>query len=101
MRTWLRLSHRERCGRCGQNLPEGTSAQEILLHGVKRKHYRGECCAGAAPPDLPALPVLEPGHDEAFFQRLSMLGPARTRGALREMAQTVAAEAPEWMPYRD
>lgn len=78
----------ERCGACGASISEGTAALEIVLHGVKRKRYRGECCAGAAPPSLPASPVLERGRDEAFFARLAALKPS-TRGEFRALVQRV------------
>ena len=93
MRSWVFVPVVERCGMCGELIPEGSAAQEILLHGVKRKRYRGECCAGAAPPNLPASPVhrsLAP----LDLSRLDALMPNRTRGALKSMAR-------EYLPHPD
>ena len=73
-------------------IPQGCAAQQIVLHGLSRKLYRGECCAGAAPPNLPAqieravLPKLD-------LSRLSALGPqTRTRGVLKTLAR-------EYLPH--
>ena len=91
MRTWVTVPLAERCGQCGAEIPMGFAAVQIELPGVKRKRYRGECCAGAAPPNLPAhleraaLPPLD-------LTRLSALVPERTRGALK-------AAAREYLPY--
>ncbi len=93
MRTWVFLEVEERCGLCGEQLPRGSAAQSVELHGVKRKRYRGECCAGAAPPNLPASPVhrsLAP----LDLSRLDALMPIRTRGALKSMAK-------EYLPHPD
>ncbi len=93
MRTWIRLTHRERCGTCRAELSEGTAAQAIELRGVKRKLYRGECCAGDAPPNLPEQPklALPPMIDPA---RLDAIAPNRTRGDLKAMTR-------EYFPYKD
>ena len=91
MRTWVTLPLAERCGQCGTEIPAGFAAVQIELSGVKRKRYRGECCAGAAPPNLPAqieraaLPKLD-------LSRLEALMPTRTRGALKAMAR-------EYLPH--
>ncbi len=85
MRAWGFVQVPERCGLCGAEIPVGSAAQEIELRGVKRKRYRGKCCAGAAPPNLPASPVhrsLAP----LDLSRLDALIPNRTRGALKAMA---------------
>lgn len=86
MRTWVFVNVAERCGYCGAEIPEGAAAIEIALRGVKRRRYRGECCAGIAPPELPARPVLAavPALD---LSRLDALIPTRTRGALKSMAR--------------
>lgn len=93
MRTWIFLRHPERCGRCGAQIPQGMAAQEIELRGVKRKKYRGECCAGPAPPQLPEAPVLAP-VPKLDLSRIEALIPARTRGALKSMAR-------EYLPHPD
>ncbi|WP_230685402.1 hypothetical protein, partial [Streptococcus pneumoniae] len=67
-------------------IPEGAAAQEVILHGVTRKRYRGECCAGSAPPNLPASPVFAP-MPKLDLSRLDALMPNRTRGALKSMAK--------------
>ncbi len=93
MRTWVFLPISKRCGYCGENIPSGSAAQEVTLHGVKQPRYRGECCAGAAPPNLPASPVhrsLAP----LDLSRLDALIPNRTRGALKLMAR-------EYLPHPD
>jgi hypothetical protein len=94
LRQWVFVKSQERCGACGELIPEGTAAQEILLHGVKRKRYRGECCAGAAPPNLPASPVLSPVL-KLDLSRIEALIPNRTRGALKSMAREHLPAEPE------
>lgn len=86
MRQWVFVAVAERCGFCGQDIPRGSAAQQILLTGVKRKRYRGECCAGAAPPNLPASPVLA-APVKLDLSRIEALIPNRTRGALKSMAR--------------
>lgn len=93
MRSWVFVKSQERCGACGELIPEGSAAQEIVLHGVKRKRYRGECCAGAAPPTLPASPVLA-ALPKLDLSRIEALIPTRTRGALKTMAR-------EYLPHPD
>ena len=86
MRTWVFVNIPERCGFCGDLIPQGSAAQQIILHGVNRKRYRGECCAGAAPPELPASPVLA-ALPKLDLSRIDPLIPTRTRGALKSMAK--------------
>lgn len=86
MRTWVVLRVAEKCGACGNTIPDGFAAIQIELRGVKRKLYRGECCAGAAPPNLPAQPVLQ-SLPKLDLSRLDALVPERKRGALKEMAR--------------
>ena len=93
MRHWVFVPNPERCGRCGELIPPGAAAQEIVLHGVRRKRYRGECCAGAAPPNLPASPVLA-APQKLDVSRLDALMPTRTRGAMKAMAK-------EYLPHPD
>lgn len=93
MRTWVFLPIGKRCGLCGAAIPAGAAAQEITLHGVKQARYRGECCAGAAPPNLPASPVLTP-LPKLDLSRIQALIPERTRGALKSMAR-------EYLPHPD
>lgn len=105
MRIWIFVKSQERCGGCSQLIPAGSAAQEIHLHGVKRKKYRGECCAGNAPPELPAAPVLEP-QPKLDLARLAALIPSRTRGALKAMAREHlpadnGAAAREYLPYKE
>lgn len=91
MRAWGFVRYLEHCGGCGQTIPAGSAAQEINLHGVTRKRYRGECCAGNAPPNIPVNPVLA-SIPKLDLSRLSALGPDRTRGALKTMAR-------EYLPH--
>ncbi len=100
MRVWGFVSVREWCGFCGATIPEGAAAQEIQLRGVKRKRYRGECCAGDAP-EFPAVPVLAtvPKLD---LSRIAALIPNRTRGALKSMAREhVEPVRAEYLPHAD
>ncbi len=93
MREWGFVQVAEKCGGCNAIIPAGSAAQRIDLRGVKRPKYRGECCAGAAPPNLPASPVhrsLAP----LDLSRLDALIPNRTRGALKSMAR-------EYLPHPD
>lgn len=93
MRTWVFVKVRERCGKCGATIPEGSAAHLVELRGVKRRIYRGECCAGAAPPNLPTEPVFAP-MPKLDLSRLEALIPERTRGALKSMAR-------EYLPHPD
>jgi hypothetical protein len=93
LRTWIFLRHAEHCGLCHALIPLGSAAHEISLHGVTRKKYRGECCAGPAPPQLPDAPVLQP-PPQLDLSRIAALIPVRTRGALKGMAR-------EYLPHAD
>lgn len=54
MRTWTRVVYREKCGRCGALLVEGTPIQTVSLEHTKRMLIRcGACADGPTPPDLP------------------------------------------------
>ncbi len=98
MRTWVFTEVTERCGLCGSDIPRGSAAQSIELHGVKRKRYRGECCAGAAPPNLPASPVFSKPM-KLDLSRIEALIPNRTRGALKSMAREhIPAESESALP---
>lgn len=96
MRTWRRLTHRESCGYCGAELLEGASALEITYPNrpIKQPRYRGECCAGAAPPNLPDHLELRHHDDSEFLTRLAAMKTFSTRGGLRQFAD-------KWMPYRE
>jgi hypothetical protein len=54
MRHWERTKLAILCGGCGQHLAKDTPIQVIELPGVKRKYFRGECCADTSVPnDVP------------------------------------------------
>lgn len=97
MRTWERVTYREKCGGCGAQLAKGAAMQVIALHGVRRKLIRCENCAGEAPPSLPEL--IEPENVEQRAAKLGLtlardVAPERKRGALKAMAA-------EWLPHPD
>ena len=94
MRTWQRAPRDLLCGGCGPitTIQKGSPVLLIQIPGVKAVKYRGPCCAGEPPPDLP--PLVEPDHAAlASWTRVGQAGPARTHGALK----TFAART----PYRD
>lgn len=98
MRTWVFVRSAEKCGGCGAQIPAGTAAQQIELRGVMKKKYRGECCAGHAPPNLPEAPVLAP-FPKLDLSRIEALIPNRTRGALKSMAREhLPAESASALP---
>ena len=98
LREWGFVQVQERCGFCGSDIPEGSAAQQVDLRGVKRKRYRGECCAGAAPPNLPASPVFA-APMKLDLSRIEALIPNRTRGALKSMAREhLSAESESAFP---
>ncbi len=97
MTTWTWLKIAERCGYCGQEIPEGCAALMIEIHGVTRRRYRGECCGGQAPPSMPSRPELasiEQRISQIAMQPIQSAIPARTRGSLKQMAR-------EYLPYKD
>lgn len=85
MRKWQRAERDLYCGRCGAKVPRGEPIQRIDLQGMTRGLYRGQCCAGEAPPDLHALPVRDFTNREPFAD-LRKIDITRTRGGLRSMA---------------
>jgi hypothetical protein len=62
MRTWTRapIGIAIRCGQCGALVPTGAPLVRITIAAVTRALVRCEDCAGPAPADLPALPVVAP-----------------------------------------
>lgn len=92
MTTWTRAQVDTLCGYCGHMLAKDAPIQIRQLRAVKRNLVRGQCCAGPAPPDLPAriersFPVL------GGFEAVQSAKPS-TRGELKAMAK-------EWMPYTE
>ena len=79
MKTWRRLSHEVRCGRCGESIYLNQPVQVFVLKAVRRPLYRCAECAGPAPPDLPLALILNNNPPKQGFQRLSR----------------------EWLPYTD
>ena len=55
MRTWQRANREVYCGGCTSQtlIPIGSPVLVIELADMKNVFYRGQCCAGPAPPDLP------------------------------------------------
>ena len=53
MTQWYRLAVDVRCGLCGQPLAAGHPVKVLQVPGVKRPKFRGECCEGQAPADVP------------------------------------------------
>lgn len=50
---WSRLSVDVRCGLCGETVPTGKPVKVLQVGGVKRPKFRGECCEGQAPANVP------------------------------------------------
>jgi hypothetical protein len=98
VRVWTRVTYLERCGNCGAELREGDPVQTITRHGLNRKLLRGVCCADGEPPgDLPRrTPNLKLEDQIGRMKALSAAMPARTRGALKQMAAQT-----EWVPYKE
>jgi hypothetical protein len=82
--TWVRLTDRATCGRCGAELADGTAALLIELPGVKHPRVRCEICAGPAPPDLPAGLVR---HDSTK--------------KMQPLTKTITAVVDKWLPYKE
>ena len=98
---WERVAYLEHCGSCGRELTVDEPVQTITRYGLRRKLFRGTCCAdGPAPANLPARPKPIELTDQIHrMKTLSTAMPPRTRGALKQMAQDTAR--PEWMPYKE
>ena len=64
---------------------------EISIHGLKRKLLRGECCAGAAPPDLPLDIVYQTQRE--IESRRKQLEP------MAKLSEISVAR--EYLPYRE
>jgi hypothetical protein len=56
MTQWVRLPIDVRCGRCGLLVAAQRPVQMMTMPGLKRRFYRGECCAGPAPVVEPVVP---------------------------------------------
>lgn len=80
MKSWVRIPNVTLCGGCGAQLEEGAAVMETKISGIKRAMIRGECCAGDAPPDLPALTL---------------------HGSKTRSMKPLKAAKPEWLPYRE
>lgn len=86
MRHWERTKLALLCGGCGKTLPKESPIQVIELAAVKRKKFRGECCADmAAPDDLPDAPS-------------SSVELAARVESIRAIGRRVTAE---WSPYKE
>lgn len=84
------------CGGCGKLIPKGDPIQVTTITGIQRLKYRGECCAGDAPPDLGE--VVTRRNPPKMKPLMLNLPQPKTRG---EMKRLVAAIPEEWTPYRD
>ena len=60
MTGWRRADRVLVCGGCAVALNVGDPILTIRIDGLKRPLVRGACCAGPAPPDLPALILVAP-----------------------------------------
>lgn len=75
MRTWTRVTVTTLCGGCRGFLTPGAPIELTTLPGVRHDRRRGVCCAGPAPPDLPAKMVrTSPEETRGLRQRLARLG---------------------------
>lgn len=72
MKSWGRVAVAMFCGGCGGLLVFNDPVLTIQLPGVRRERWRGVCCAGDAPPELPRL------EDTRTTKRLT---PLRTTAA--------------------
>lgn len=80
MTRWSRAVSATLCGGCAARLAEGDPILLRTLPNVKREFVRGVCCAGPAPPDLPAHVV---------------------RSSRTKKFTPLRASKPEWLPYRE
>lgn len=55
MTKWTRTPTDRLCGGCAGTIRKGHPLLVIELPRLSHTKVRGECCAGAAPPDLPSL----------------------------------------------
>lgn len=92
MKYWSRAAADMLCGYCASELAPDSPIHVTTLSTIKKPKYRGQCCAGPAPPDLPkrierALPVL------GGFDSVASLKP-KNRGELKQLARI-------WTPYAE
>lgn len=96
MRTWQRAERDRFCGTCRAEVFRGDPILRVDVQGMTRGLFRGECCAGQAPPDLPRLIEREAPHITAArdtaFKSIQQIPITRTRGALKTMAR-------EYLPH--
>lgn len=74
------------CGGCAKYLDKKTPIQVIEFVGVKKKHFRGPCCAEG---DAPAEISEGPSDRDILVTRVE---------SIRSIGQRVMSE---WTPYRD
>lgn len=73
---WGRSTGDRLCGFCAKPIAEGAPVLAIALPHIKgpqRYKWRGECCAGPAPPDLP-LAVEDEDHAVHRARSAPMVG---------------------------
>jgi hypothetical protein len=60
MTYWVRLAIDLRCGRCGRLVAAQQPVQVIRVASMTRHLFRGQCCAGVAPVELPVPQAMTP-----------------------------------------
>jgi len=60
MKQWSRLVVDVRCGGCGKEIATGQPVKVLQVATVKKPKFRGECCEGQAPVDVPMRPTAKP-----------------------------------------
>lgn len=73
MTIWTRDRTLRHCGQCGRDIPVGEVLLRITFDRCTAKKYRCETCVGPAPPDLPAVIVVEPPPPPIDFTRAGLL----------------------------
>ena len=91
MTRWTRAHSDTLCGKCSARLSEGAAIQLVQLANVKRELVRGECCAGPAPPDLPARVV-----PRQTTKKMKPLALDKLTAAIANKNTTTLRE---WLPY--
>lgn len=66
MTIWYRLNMDVRCGRCGTEIPAQKPVKVIQVAAVTRAKFRGECCEGQAPADVPRRIEPKPRPPSSF-----------------------------------
>lgn len=91
MRRWSRAHSDTLCGKCGNQIAIGDPILVNTIPNVKREQRRGVCCAGDAPPELPAQVVPR--------QTTKKLKPLALEKLTAAIANKNPAQVREWLPY--